>query len=168
MAYYHLLIDFDNAISLQVCWVIDYTYLWKDSEMIEQIDRDVKRTHPDMNFFCGDSSLAMSNQVNLNLYLMLGNFRFNKEKPEIIFYTTSSGSIECTILEHEIICMSSCHFFQKKSIHPLLPCLCGETEGQSRVIQLLQTTVLSCIHKLLVPMLLKRACYFLLCEVSKG
>lgn len=116
MAYYHLLINFDNTISLQVCWVIDYTYLWKDSEMIEQIDRDVKRTHPDMNFFCGDSSLAMSNQVNLNLYLMLGNFHFNKEKPEIIFYTTSPASIECTILEHEIICTSSCHFFSK-TIH---------------------------------------------------
>jgi hypothetical protein len=33
---------------------------------MEQIDRDVKRTHPDMHFFCGDSSFAKSNQVNLN------------------------------------------------------------------------------------------------------
>jgi hypothetical protein len=49
-----------------------WNQFFQDSEMIEQIDRDVKRTHPDMNFFCGDSSLAMSNQVNLNLYLMLG------------------------------------------------------------------------------------------------
>ncbi|XP_025878203.1 uncharacterized protein [Oryza sativa Japonica Group] len=32
------------------------------SEIIEQIDRDVKRTHPDMHFFCGDSSFAKSNQ----------------------------------------------------------------------------------------------------------
>lgn len=33
------------------------------SEIMEQIDRDVKRTHPDMHFFCGDSSFAKSNQV---------------------------------------------------------------------------------------------------------
>jgi TBC1 domain family member 13 len=33
---------------------------------MEQIDRDVKRTHPDMQFFCGDSSFAKSNQVNLH------------------------------------------------------------------------------------------------------
>lgn len=33
--------------------------------MIEQVDRDVKRTHPDIHFFCGDSSFAKSNQVNL-------------------------------------------------------------------------------------------------------
>uniref|UniRef100_A0A0E0JSI0 Rab-GAP TBC domain-containing protein n=1 Tax=Oryza punctata TaxID=4537 RepID=A0A0E0JSI0_ORYPU len=32
------------------------------SEIMEQIDRDVKRTHPDMQFFCGDSSFAKSNQ----------------------------------------------------------------------------------------------------------
>nr|CAB3475167.1 unnamed protein product [Digitaria exilis] len=32
------------------------------SEIVEQIDRDVKRTHPDMHFFCGDSSFAKSNQ----------------------------------------------------------------------------------------------------------
>nr|CAB3479181.1 unnamed protein product [Digitaria exilis] len=32
------------------------------SEIMEQIDRDVKRTHPDMHFFCGDSSFAKSNQ----------------------------------------------------------------------------------------------------------
>ncbi|KAM3353451.1 hypothetical protein ACQJBY_024554 [Aegilops geniculata] len=32
------------------------------SEMIEQVDRDVKRTHPDIHFFCGDSSFAKSNQ----------------------------------------------------------------------------------------------------------
>lgn len=36
------------------------------SEIMEQIDRDVKRTHPDMHFFCGDSSFAKSNQVNLH------------------------------------------------------------------------------------------------------
>lgn len=37
----------------------------QDSEIIEQIDRDVKRTHPDMHFFSGDSSFAKSNQVRI-------------------------------------------------------------------------------------------------------
>ena len=27
---------------------------WQDAEMMEQIDRDVMRTHPDMHFFSGD------------------------------------------------------------------------------------------------------------------
>lgn len=37
------------------------------SEIIEQIDQDVKRTHPDMHFFSGDSSFAKSNQVSFKL-----------------------------------------------------------------------------------------------------
>jgi hypothetical protein len=37
--------------------------MFQDTDIIEQIDRDVKRTHPDMPFFCGDSQLAKSNQV---------------------------------------------------------------------------------------------------------
>ncbi|URD84137.1 TBC [Musa troglodytarum] len=36
----------------------------EETEIIEQIERDVKRTHPDMQFFCGDSSLAKSNQAS--------------------------------------------------------------------------------------------------------
>jgi hypothetical protein len=31
---------------------------------MEQIGHDVKRTHPNMHFFCGDSSFAESIQVN--------------------------------------------------------------------------------------------------------
>ncbi|KAL0725785.1 hypothetical protein Bca4012_040384 [Brassica carinata] len=42
------------------------TSLWnnffKDTEVLEQIDRDVMRTHPDMHFFSGDSAVAKSNQ----------------------------------------------------------------------------------------------------------
>eukprot|EP00250_Pteridium_aquilinum_P019932 c24630_g1_i2 orf=61-1209(+) len=34
-----------------------------DSEVYEQIDRDVKRTHPDMHFFCGDSAASLNNQA---------------------------------------------------------------------------------------------------------
>ncbi|KAF3337381.1 TBC1 domain family member 13 [Carex littledalei] len=48
-----------------------WNQFFQDSEMIEQIDRDVKRTHPDMNFFCGDSSLALSNQDSLRNVLII-------------------------------------------------------------------------------------------------
>uniref|UniRef100_J3L6X9 Rab-GAP TBC domain-containing protein n=1 Tax=Oryza brachyantha TaxID=4533 RepID=J3L6X9_ORYBR len=41
------------------------------SEIMEQIDRDVKRTHPDMHFFCGDSSFAKSNQESLKNVLII-------------------------------------------------------------------------------------------------
>ncbi|XP_031736968.1 TBC domain-containing protein C1952.17c isoform X2 [Cucumis sativus] len=51
------------------------TSIWnqyfQDSEIIEQIDRDVKRTHPDMHFFSGDSSLAKSNQEALRNILIV-------------------------------------------------------------------------------------------------
>ena len=33
--------------------------LLQDAEMIEQIDRDVMRTHPDMHFFSGDSEASI-------------------------------------------------------------------------------------------------------------
>ncbi|XP_011045638.1 PREDICTED: TBC1 domain family member 13-like [Populus euphratica] len=42
-----------------------WNQFFQDSEIIEQIDRDVKRTHPDLHFFSGDSSLAKSNQEAL-------------------------------------------------------------------------------------------------------
>ena len=35
----------------------------QDTELAEQINRDVKRTHPDMQFFCGDNDYARENQV---------------------------------------------------------------------------------------------------------
>ncbi|CAN1334433.1 TBC1 domain family member 13 [Linum perenne] len=51
------------------------TSIWnkyfQDSEIIEQIDRDVKRTHPDLHFFCGDSSFAKSNQESLKSILIV-------------------------------------------------------------------------------------------------
>ncbi|KAG6574840.1 TBC1 domain family member 13, partial [Cucurbita argyrosperma subsp. argyrosperma] len=51
------------------------TSIWnqyfQDSEIIEQIDRDVMRTHPDMHFFSGDSSLAKSNQEALRNILIV-------------------------------------------------------------------------------------------------
>ncbi|XP_017442326.1 uncharacterized protein LOC108347529 isoform X2 [Vigna angularis] len=41
-----------------------WNQFFQDTEIINQIDRDVKRTHPDMHFFCGDSQFAKSNQLN--------------------------------------------------------------------------------------------------------
>lgn len=42
-----------------------WNQFFKDAEIMEQIDRDVKRTHPDMHFFSGDSQFAKSNQEAL-------------------------------------------------------------------------------------------------------
>ncbi|KAG9447919.1 hypothetical protein H6P81_014047 [Aristolochia fimbriata] len=48
-----------------------WNQFFQDTEIIEQIDRDVKRTHPDMNFFCGDTPFAKSNQESLRLILII-------------------------------------------------------------------------------------------------
>ncbi|KAL5542648.1 hypothetical protein UlMin_010358 [Ulmus minor] len=48
-----------------------WNQFFQDTEIIEQIDRDVKRTHPDMHFFSGDSSFAKSNQEALRNILMI-------------------------------------------------------------------------------------------------
>ncbi|KAI3746888.1 hypothetical protein L6452_09330 [Arctium lappa] len=51
------------------------TSIWnrffQDSEIIEQIDRDVKRTHPDMPFFSGNSASAEANQESLKNILII-------------------------------------------------------------------------------------------------
>ncbi|XP_073007485.1 uncharacterized protein [Typha latifolia] len=44
---------------------------FQESEIIEQIDRDVRRTHPEMQFFSGDSSLAKSTQESLRRILII-------------------------------------------------------------------------------------------------
>ncbi|KAJ9555634.1 hypothetical protein OSB04_010248 [Centaurea solstitialis] len=44
---------------------------FQDTEIIEQIDRDVKRTHPDMQFFSGDSASAKANQDALKNILIV-------------------------------------------------------------------------------------------------
>ncbi|EXC16972.1 TBC1 domain family member 13 [Morus notabilis] len=48
-----------------------WNQFFQDTEIIEQIDRDVKRTHPDMHFFSGDSQFAKSNQEALKNILMV-------------------------------------------------------------------------------------------------
>ncbi|KAJ9541598.1 hypothetical protein OSB04_028104 [Centaurea solstitialis] len=51
------------------------TSIWnrffQDTEIIEQIDRDVKRTHPDMHFFSGNSAFAKANQESLKNILII-------------------------------------------------------------------------------------------------
>ncbi|XP_024985859.1 TBC1 domain family member 13 isoform X1 [Cynara cardunculus var. scolymus] len=44
---------------------------FQDTEIIEQIDRDVKRTHPDVHFFSGDSASAKANQDALRSILIV-------------------------------------------------------------------------------------------------
>lgn len=48
-----------------------WNQFFQDNEIIEQIDRDVKRTHPDMNFFSGDTSFSKSNQEALRRILII-------------------------------------------------------------------------------------------------
>ncbi|KAK3187908.1 hypothetical protein Dsin_027469 [Dipteronia sinensis] len=48
-----------------------WNQFFQDTEIIEQIDRDVKRTHPDLHFFSGDSPFAKSNQEALRNILIV-------------------------------------------------------------------------------------------------
>lgn len=48
-----------------------WNQFFQDTEIIEQIDRDVKRTHPDLHFFSGDSQFAKSNQDALKNILIV-------------------------------------------------------------------------------------------------
>ncbi|KAJ6846011.1 TBC1 domain family member 5-like [Iris pallida] len=48
-----------------------WNQFFQDTEIIEQIDRDVKRTHPGMPFFSDDSSFAKSNQEALRHILIV-------------------------------------------------------------------------------------------------
>ncbi|KAK7379646.1 hypothetical protein VNO80_05110 [Phaseolus coccineus] len=59
----------DHPLSLGKTSV--WNQFFQDTELIEQIDRDVKRTHPDINFFSGDSQLAKSNQDALKNILLI-------------------------------------------------------------------------------------------------
>ncbi|XP_022875023.1 TBC1 domain family member 13 isoform X3 [Olea europaea var. sylvestris] len=48
-----------------------WNQFFQETEIIEQIERDVKRTHPDMHFFSGDSAFAESNQEALKNILIV-------------------------------------------------------------------------------------------------
>ncbi|KAK8473846.1 hypothetical protein PHAVU_001G267600 [Phaseolus vulgaris] len=59
----------DHPLSLGKTSV--WNQFFQDTDLIEQIDRDVKRTHPDIHFFSGDSQLAKSNQDALKNILLI-------------------------------------------------------------------------------------------------
>ncbi|KAG0503728.1 hypothetical protein HPP92_003800 [Vanilla planifolia] len=69
--------DDDHPLSLLPTSV--WNRFFQEAELIEQIDRDVKRTFPDMEFFSGDSCYAKSNQESLRRILIV----FAKLNPEI-------------------------------------------------------------------------------------
>ncbi|KAH9329783.1 hypothetical protein KI387_001891, partial [Taxus chinensis] len=48
-----------------------WNQFFQDTETTEQIERDVKRTHPDMHFFSGDSGSAIANQEALKRILLI-------------------------------------------------------------------------------------------------
>ncbi|KAL6548511.1 hypothetical protein OROGR_008932 [Orobanche gracilis] len=48
-----------------------WNQFFQDTEITEQIDRDVMRTHPDIHFFSGDSTFAKSNQEALRNILIV-------------------------------------------------------------------------------------------------
>nr|XP_043631188.1 TBC1 domain family member 13-like [Erigeron canadensis] len=48
-----------------------WNQFFQDSEITKQIDRDVKRTHPDIQFFSGDSAFAKANQDSLKNILII-------------------------------------------------------------------------------------------------
>lgn len=52
---------------------------FKDAEIAEQIDRDLQRTHPDIKFFSGDTSLSKKNREAMRNILLL----FAKLNPAI-------------------------------------------------------------------------------------
>ncbi|XP_015901806.3 uncharacterized protein LOC107434828 isoform X2 [Ziziphus jujuba] len=52
---------------------------FQHTEIAEQIDRDLQRTHPDMKFFSGDSSFGRKNREAMRNILLL----FSKLNPEI-------------------------------------------------------------------------------------
>ncbi|CAI0542894.1 unnamed protein product [Linum tenue] len=56
-----------------------HQYFQKHGEIAEQIDRDVDRTHPDLNFFSGDSSFSRKNRGAMRDILLL----FAKVNPAI-------------------------------------------------------------------------------------
>ncbi|PKU83943.1 TBC domain-containing protein C1952.17c isoform X1 [Dendrobium catenatum] len=48
-----------------------WNQFFQEAEIIEQIERDVKRTHPEMQFFAGDSCFAKTNQESLKRILIV-------------------------------------------------------------------------------------------------
>ncbi|XP_043701424.1 TBC1 domain family member 13-like isoform X2 [Telopea speciosissima] len=64
---------------LSSCKASVWHQFFKDSEIAEQIDRDLVRTHPEMKFFSGDSSFSRKNREAMRNILLL----FAKLNPAI-------------------------------------------------------------------------------------
>ncbi|XP_015063605.1 TBC1 domain family member 13-like [Solanum pennellii] len=100
------------------------------TEISEQIDRDLQRTHPDLEFFSGDSSLSTKNKESMRNVLLL----FAKLNPAIsyvqgmnevlapLYYVFNTDNDERNVANIEadtfscfVILMSSCvdHFCQQ-------------------------------------------------------
>ena len=54
--------DLHPDLQLNTAYVSHNMSLAQDAEMMEQIDRDVMRTHPDMHFFGGSDGAAVLHQ----------------------------------------------------------------------------------------------------------
>lgn len=64
--------------------------------IIEQIDRDVHRTHPDIDFFSGDSQYAKSNQVYFLAWFTLhGPWHFSDLVLTLLFPGGYEEYIDC-------------------------------------------------------------------------
>jgi predicted lysophospholipase L1 biosynthesis ABC-type transport system permease subunit len=51
-------ISIEASLMLMLMLMLVLVLALQDNEIMEQIDRDVMRTHPDMHFFSGDSADA--------------------------------------------------------------------------------------------------------------
>ncbi|KAK1264431.1 hypothetical protein QJS04_geneDACA016138 [Acorus gramineus] len=97
----------DHPLSLSKASV--WHQFFENTEIVEQIDRDVQRTHPSMKFFSGDSSVGQKNQMAMRSILHL----FAKLNPAIgyvqgmnevlapLFYIFSMDSDEKNALHAE-------------------------------------------------------------------
>ena len=64
-----MVLDFLATLGL---FALKYIACLQHTEVADQIDRDLQRTHPDMKFFSGESSYSKKNRVYL-LYIIIVN-----------------------------------------------------------------------------------------------
>ncbi|KAL6535059.1 hypothetical protein OROMI_026433 [Orobanche minor] len=88
-----------------------WNQFFQETEIMEQIDRDVKRTHPDIPFFSGDSTFSKSNQEALRRVLIVfaklnPGVRYVQGMNEILaplFYVVKNDPNEENGLEHTLL-----------------------------------------------------------------
>ena len=72
----------------------------QDAEMMEQIDRDVMRTHPDMHFFSGDDSTVITHREVLSSWL----WQSCKDLPTKVNFSSVCNSVHYTMIAVHISC----------------------------------------------------------------